>query len=118
MTAQQKKEYIITETKIRQITDYAINPYYLEDHPELWDEVRNRPHTPTPEPSVDCFWKCEHGKRLQDEAARTATLATLKTFVSRCEDVSTTGQNEYKLMGWVPIEAIKSIAETLQKQIG
>jgi len=49
-------EYIITKNKIREITDYAINPFYLEDHPDLWDEVRSRPY--------QCNQPCEECEHL------------------------------------------------------
>jgi len=64
-------EYIVSEAQLKRFK----NGGYFD---VLLKEIRSRPHTPTPEPSVDCFWKCEHGKRLQDEAARTATLAENK----------------------------------------
>ena len=42
-TKPQEHEYIITESKIQQLTDLAINSFYHEDHTELWDDVRSNP---------------------------------------------------------------------------
>jgi hypothetical protein len=51
---EQPKEYIITEKKIQDLNS-AINIFYAEDHPDLWDDVYSRPVNTVAQPEHDCL---------------------------------------------------------------
>jgi hypothetical protein len=78
---QPPQEYIITDEEMI----WACNGGLTTEEEE---RIRSRPHTPARDPSIDCFWKCEHGKRLQEEAVRAATLAENKRVLSGLIDLA------------------------------
>jgi hypothetical protein len=106
-------EYIITEGVIQNIGEYLKGPY---DTNGVLNMLRSRPHTPAPEPSVDCFWKCEHGKRLQEEASRAATLAFIERLQERRNYLNSLMKDDE--VNDALVDEYDSLIESLRQQAG
>jgi hypothetical protein len=73
---QQPNYLLVTKQELELFN--ALNDVGIDNHIEFLIDRQPYRSNPSTEPSVDCFWKCEHGKRLQEEAVAQAREDVLK----------------------------------------